>query len=400
MTWVGAAAVLLILGVVQMQWGGEFRVLPWQGSYNFYSANTPGANGKYYTQQLFIADLPPGENPARAESELLYARATGAKPPFVPAAMEEYWRRRAWSAIEANPGAWLQLMGKKFYYLGNDFDQYNNFTFAWERAQSPWLAWNFLGWGVLFVLAATALPATWAQTRGDPKQRARLAGYGLIFFAYAGGVLLYYASGRFRLPLAPLLCAIAGGLATAPGWRYGRAAALVAALFAAILTFSNFFNAHDESTFIQDETLTAMAASTVGDDPQAYALAEAALQRDPARPDIRRIATISYFNLTLAGGPKYDTAAGWQKTSQELQGLELRDATMVLVAGVASWKTGHPAQAEQIWQAGVERFGGSSELAGSLVAARFLRGAAPPGAPPPDPQILDYLKKIPVNAAN
>ncbi len=393
--WIGAALGLLILGIAQWRWGGEFRVLPWQGSYNFNAANQPGANGKYYVQQLYMADLPPGENPARAESELLYAKGTRLTPPFSPAAMEAYWRQQAWAAIEANPGAWLKLMVKKVYYLFNNYDQYNNFTYAWQQAQSPWLAWNFLGWGVLFVLAAPVMLLAWAQARGEPGRSARLAGFGLIFFVYAGGVVLYYASGRFRLPLLPLLCVIAGGLGAVQDWKRGRWPAIIAALVAGGLTFSNFFNARDESTFIQDEMLTANAASTIGDDAQAYALAEEGLQRDAARSDLRRIAVISFFNLTLADGAQYDTAAGWQKTAKELQGLELRDATLVLVAGVAAWKTGDPAQAEKIWQAGVDRLGVSSSPAGFLAASQFLREAAPVGAPTPDPQILDYLKKVP-----
>jgi hypothetical protein len=416
-TWAGAPLVLAILGIVQWQWSGEFRVLPWQGSYNFYAANQPGANGKYYVQQLFIADLPPGENPARAESELLYAKATGLPPPFSPAAMEAYWWRQGWAAIEAQPGAWLKLMARKVYYLCNDYDQYNNFTYAWQQARSLWLAWNFLGWGVLFVLTAAVIPmawvrareedkkgarleaavmpVAWSQARGETGRSARLAGFGLIFLAYAGGVLLYYASGRFRLPLMPLLCVIAGGLATASGWRYGRGAAIVVTLFAAGLTFSNLFNARDESTFIQDEMLAANAASTTGDDAQAYALAEEGLQRDGTRPDLRRLAVISFFNLTLADGAQYDTVAGWKKTAKELLGLELQDATLVLVEGAAAWKTGDAADAEKIWQAGADRFGESSAPASFMAAARFLRGAGASGAPPPDAQILDYLKKIP-----
>ena len=50
-----------------------------------------------------------------------------------------------------------------------------------------------------------------------------------------------------------------------------------------------------------------------------------------------------------------------KKPLGELQGLELRDATLALVAGMACWKTGDPAQAEKIWQMGADRFGANSE---------------------------------------
>jgi len=396
LAWVGAALVLGLLGFIHWRWTGEFRLLPTQGAYNFYAANQPGANGKYYLQQLYIPDLPAGENPTRAEAEILYQRnrLSSSGP------AETYWHRQAWSAIAAQPGAWLKLMVKKTYYLFNDFDQYNNFTYSWHQARSPWLWWNFLGWGVLLILAAAALSMSCSSINMDPALRPRLAGLGLIFLIYAGGVLLYYASGRFRLPLAPLLCVVAGGLAAVPDWRRGRTSAVVVALLAASLAFSNFFQVRDHSTYIQDELLTAMAASSIGDDLQAYTLAETALQQDALRPDLRRVAAISFFNLTLADGPRYDTAPGWRKTAHELQGLTLSDATITLVAGVAAWKIGEPVQAETIWRAGALRFGPASESASSLLAAQFLRGESPPGAPPPDPQILAYLKNIPVSAAN
>jgi hypothetical protein len=225
-----------------------------------------------------------------------------------------------------------------------------------------------------------------------------LAGYFLIFAAYGGGVLLYYASGRFRLPLLPLMCVVAGSIEViaerpAAGGKRGWGIAMVAALVAVMLTFSNFFNAHDDSTIIQDEVLTANAASSLGDDRQAYALAEEGLQRDATRPDLKRIAIISYFNLTLADGEKYDTVAGWQKVLTEMQDLQVRDATLALVTGVACWKTGNTAQAEKIWQVGAARYGPDSAPAKAGAAAQKIEGAITPNSPPPDPAMVEYLAR-------
>jgi 4-amino-4-deoxy-L-arabinose transferase-like glycosyltransferase len=398
--WAGAALPLLAAGLAQWAWAGEFRVLPWQGAYNFYAANRLGANGRYYAQRMFFADLAPGENPTRKESELLYAQETGAKPPFDIAAMEGYWRARAWAEIEANPAAWLKLMGRKAYYLFNDFDQYNNKTYAWHQERSPWLRWNFLSWGILLVLAAAMLPLGWAA--GETRRRTAMAGLLLVFAVYGAGVLVYYASGRFRLPLAPLLCVLAGGWA---GWPEvmkrqaggnGRGVVVLAGLAVLIAGFvsaTNFFGARDESTFIQDELLSANAAAEVGEDAQAYAMAEQALAQDGKRPDARRIALVSYFNMAVAGEPGKDAAENWRKQLPLLDGLELRDPALTLAAGAAWWKTGDEKQAEQVWQDGAKRFGADSPPAQALAAARYLRKESVRNAPAPIAAYLEYLAR-------
>jgi len=194
------------------------------------------------------------------------------------------------------------------------------------------------------------------------------------------------------------LCVVAGSIEViaeqpAAGGQRGWGIAIIAALFAAMLTFSNFFNAHDDATIIQDEVLTANAASSLGDDGQAYALAEEGLQRDATRPDLKRIAIISYFNLTLADGEKYDTVKGWQKVFTEMQSLHVRDATLALVTGVACWKTGNAAQAEKIWQLGAARYGPDSAPAKAEAAAQKIEGATTPNSPSPDPAMLEYLAR-------
>ncbi len=391
MAWGGAGAVLLLLGSVQAWWGGGFRVLPTQGPYNFYAANRPGANGRYYTQQILFGQLAPGENPAQKEAGILYQK-TG-KLNSAPEGV--YWNEQAWSAIEQHPGGWLKLMAKKTYYLFNDFDQYNNKTYAWHKQNSPWLRWNFLGWGVLFVAAAFVTPFAWthASTLKNQERGARLAGVMLIFVTYAAGVLLYYASGRFRLPLAPLLCVLVAAPDKCLGLLRRNWKLCFWPLGALILTASNFFDAHDHSTFIQDELLSANAAAQVGDDALAQNLAQQVLSEDPSRPDARRIAVVSYFNLTLTGGKQYDNLTGWFSQMPLLQNLNLDDATLALVAGVAHWKTGDAAGAEKIWLTGARQFGPNSSPAQALAAAKTLSGETSPlPAPPPDPQMVAYLK--------
>lgn len=398
LAWAGALAVLITLGGVQKYWSGQFAILPAQGPYNFYAANHPGANGKYYAQKLLFSEIAPGENPARKEAELLYAEAS--KTNSVPENV--YWYGQAWSAIGQDPGAWLKLLAKKAYYLLNDFDQYNNKTYAWHQAESPFLKWNFLGWGVLLVLAAGIMGL---RGRGKATLTAdfncpMVAIIWAAILVYAAGAILYYASGRFRLPLMPLLCILAGGWMAWPGWaalsRWQIVRTPVALVAAAGIAFSSFFAAHDEATFIQDELLSANAAAQVGDDAAAYHLAKRVLARDPARPDARRIAVVSFFNLSLSHPAETETAASWQEEAKLLDGVPIHDATLALVAGAAAWKTGHPEQALAIWQEAASRFGQNSTAAQAWLAAKVIQGETlPPGTLAPDPQLVEYLKKKP-----
>src|SRR5262249_31702299 len=152
-------------------------------------------------------------NSARLESELLYGRALDKKQPVDLNEMNAYWREQAWQEFKDQPSAWLKLLAKKAYYLLNDFDQYNNKTYAWHHAESPWLRNNFLSWGILFVFAAgiLAFRGRGLGTMAVDFNCSFIAGVTLVFCTYAAGALLYYASGRFRLPLMPLLCVLVGG---------------------------------------------------------------------------------------------------------------------------------------------------------------------------------------------
>lgn len=199
----GALVVLLAMGGVNRAVGGEFRLLPWQGSHGLWDANGPGANGLFYSHTVPIPDLVPGTNPARAEAEILYCRDRPCSGPIDIDDFSDYWSQRIREHALAHPREVLGILAGKAWYLINNYEQYNNKTYWFHKARAPWLRWNPLGWGVLLALAAGAL---WLpmQPRAKPLLLAVIA-------FYAGSLLLYFVSARFRLPLAPLLCVLAGG---------------------------------------------------------------------------------------------------------------------------------------------------------------------------------------------
>jgi hypothetical protein len=121
----------------------------------------------------------------------------------------------------------------------------------------------------------------------SPRSAAALAA---VWAACAASILLFFVSARFRLPLAAMCAALAGGALARPGfwrgWGAGARAGLAGLVAAAgAAAFTNFGNVQDPSTFVQDHVLLARAAYTVGDDATAMSEAEQALKLQPWHPD-------------------------------------------------------------------------------------------------------------------
>ena len=350
-----AAGGLLWLAQGAWSWriSGEFRVLPWQGTYNLWAANKPGASGRYYAQMKLREGTAPAvqENPARADSITLYREATGDLGPLRIDALNRYWHRRLLDETRAHPAAWLKLQTRKAAYLANNAEQYNNKTYSFHQARSPWLRPNPLGWGLLLLTGALGLIAL--DRRHRPLCGAVLATGGVV----AAGILLAYASGRFRLPLAALLCALAGGAVAGPRewWPEnfrGRLAIAALLLGLGAVTFPGWFGATDKSTYVQDHLLLATAAERTGDDRITWDEARAALAMQPGHPHALSLGLTSYFNLLLTGTPSsHADETAWHDLARQLlarSAAPARDQHANLIA-LALWRAHVPA-GENLWR--------------------------------------------------
>jgi hypothetical protein len=296
--------LVLFAAASAWQWSlcGVPGFLPWQGAYNLWSANRPGANGRFYTQHVSLSPAEARANPARSESILLYAKETGGPPPDIPA-MNAYWRHRFLAEVSSHPLRWAALEARKAYALLNNWEQYNNKTFAFHKARSPWLRWNPICWGALLVLGVAGAARLGTES---PRAAAALA---TVVAALSASILLFFVSARFRLPLAAILSVLAGGAIAAPAfwkaWPAPRRAWLgLAVAAAALLTFSNWGGVADPSTFVQDHALLARAAYTVGDDATALAEARETLRMQPWHPDATAVAKAAQAELAQKGaGP-------------------------------------------------------------------------------------------------
>lgn len=350
--------VLLLQGLLNLRIGGEFRILPWQGAYNLYAGNREGANGKFYQQRVNFEALPEGMNTTRAESEYFYreAVATEAKPSV--SAMNTYWRGRLVEEVAAEPLRWLGLMGRKVFYVFNDWEQYNNLTYAFHKERFPILRLNPLGWGVLVLAAFAGIALGWPQL--DKRRAGALA---LLIAAYTAGLLLFFVSARFRLPLAAPLSVFAGGLVyfsaariRGLGGARGCILATVGCLLA-LLCYGNWFEAKSRESFIQDELLLATASMAVGEDLLALENAEAVLVRDPERIEAQRIRLSALYNLWLQAVEPGERAAWWSQMEVVAEAIARPDAAAVFIRGVLAWRNGQAAAAVGHWTEGVARFG-------------------------------------------
>lgn len=182
---------LIAFGVYQKIRNDSFAILPTQGAYNLWANNRPGANGLYLTQSLNFHYVGDHQNPTKLESAALYMQETGSA-----GTIEErgaYWRSKAIDHILENPTDWFSLMGFKLYAWLNNVEQYNNKTYAFHKELSPWLRYNPIGWGLLLLGAAFALPALLSQNRSRA-----IAGLSIVAL-YSGAALLYMASSRLRM---------------------------------------------------------------------------------------------------------------------------------------------------------------------------------------------------------
>lgn len=414
------AGVFLAVSVWQSRVSGIAGFLPWQGAYNLWAANQPGTHGRYFAQRVAIPAHVTTLNPTRAESIYLYRQETGAAPADI-AALNVHWRRRFFDHVLSHPLQWLGLLGRKTYALLNSWEQYNNKTFAFHRDRSPLLRWNPLNWGVLLLLATSGCFHLAAHSR---RQLLTLA---LLAVALAAGILLFFVSARFRLPLAALLTLVGSAAFVAPAaartWPLRRRVAEFGALgLVAALTFSNLDRVRSTATFLEDHALLARAASAAGDDAQAWQHARAALALHPTHRDALRVATSAFFNALVRQGRGPAPEVEWLELSRRLLAAREPDTRdLQALAALALWRAGDRTGAFDEWHrlgrepsalAARLLIGDKSARPADLLAARpqwdeplvrlaaaHLRLPTPDGRPTGDPQraaeIVQTLFRLP-----
>lgn len=372
----GVALPLLTQGATNYLRSGDFRILPWQGSFNLYAANRAGADGRYFEQRVLFKETAPGDNTARRESEYLYRQSVGAEAPLEPSAINHFWRQQLIKEIGSDPLGWLGLLGRKTFYLFHNWEPYNNLSYSYHRERFAVLAWNPLSW--TFIVSTAAAGLLLAFPSMNRRRAAILLSAGCC---YAIGVIAFYVSARFRLPLVPLLVIGSAGWAVViEQWMNGRLpsagkwiGALAVSFCLVIVSLVDWANSYDERPFVQDEILLASAALQVGDGDMAYETALSARERSPDHPIAARL---------IVGSVLLGTSNGIPPTSDEI--AEVRDALtiiepvdgpMAVVAGLLSWFDGNAERALILWREADSPLGEALAAAGVEAGVGMHSGA-------------------------
>ncbi|MBI2825145.1 MAG: tetratricopeptide repeat protein [Planctomycetia bacterium] len=189
-----AAAVLLPVGWRNYRVGGEFALTTAQVGPNFYIGNHQGASGRYES-------LVPGHGDPlheRADATRLAEQALGRA--LSPGEVSDYWLKRAFDYIRAQPGDWLRLLVWKVFLVFSaielvDAEGIEVFAqFSWLLRGLGW----FLNFGVLCPLAVLGMWATRRQWR-------RVALLYAMLVTLAASIAIFFVFARYRFSMVPIM---------------------------------------------------------------------------------------------------------------------------------------------------------------------------------------------------
>ena len=333
--------MIILGGIICYLHSGEFKLLPWQGASNFYSANSLNANGKFYKHSVYIPNREIGTNPARAEAEYIYTKETGKKPPINLNEFNRFWLKKTIDEICSNPSHWISLTLKKIYYLFNNFEQYNNKTFSFHKSITPVLRFNPLCFGfliILFFLTLTNLFSHKADLQNKEEICKEITIFSGIFFLSLG-IIAFYVSARFRLPLASLIVIFSSYLFCLKKEKLFTQQNIIILILIAFLSFSTYFNAADISTYKEDRLLNAFACSRLGLDDNIILWTNRVLDEEPHNLQAIRLKITAFTNLALSG--QLTDLKEWDTVFKELDYLNKNNLFFndtVLLSGCYAWK--------------------------------------------------------------
>lgn len=222
-----AAAVATLGGLLfcaLLQWPATntFELLPSQGGVNFYLGNKIGADGMIPRQGEASSYGDHYRDSVEVWSQDVFRRERG-REPASPSELSRFWTQKTLATIVEDPGHFLGLLLRKAVYLIANTEIPNNKSYAFVLEQESrllgllplrfFLLFGLAGTGALLAIFLLRQP-TPPPTGDAPALVDRHAFYGIavLLACLAAGVVVFFVNARFRMPLWPLLSALAGGV--------------------------------------------------------------------------------------------------------------------------------------------------------------------------------------------
>ncbi len=180
----------------------DWVVVASQGGVNFYIGNNAQSNGMEAVVPGTRQSWWGGFEDTRRIAEEAAGRS------LKDSEVSDYWFRRAWSEIRANPGHWLRLTGRKALAFFGDPELPNNEPYEAQRSQYRTLSLVPLGFAVFFGPFLVSLPEMIRRIRSARGQdvRNRFVSLMLQFLlVYSLSVIAFFVTGRYRVPVIPFL---------------------------------------------------------------------------------------------------------------------------------------------------------------------------------------------------
>jgi hypothetical protein len=212
-----------------------------------------------------------------------------------------------------------------------------------------------------------------------------LALCGIVF---ALGVVLFYVSARFRLPLTAFFAFFSGGVLTLTKDDLKRPAFFIGSSLALILTTLSLIpwaQANTQPTHAEDYLLLAQSSSELGWDDEAYNWALRAYAISPDREATLELLVTSFYNQLLEGLPQFPPRQEIENALLIAMRILPIYPEITYIAGVYFWLLGNEKGAIHFWTDCAHTEGpGSQNALSALLLTRNM-----------GPREREYLKRIP-----
>ncbi len=247
----------------------------------------------------------------------------------------DYWRRRALAFAREEPLQYFGLLARKAYLFLHAYERGDNHSFYAMREAVPYLRWIPLGFGWILPFAVLGC---WVNRR----DWARIGIVPLFAATYAVGVILFFVTARYRLPVVPPLLLLAASGAVW-GWDalrarrtrevLGAAGAMAAVLLVANLP-SRLVVPEDQATIRNNHGLVLEESGDFAGAAREY---QRAIALAPERP-------LYHYNLAIAERRQGLDASARAHLERAIA-LDPRHALALAELGSLLEKSGDPAGA-------------------------------------------------------